>query len=871
MPLKVTVGWLLALLVWLGSVGTALSADALESEILAYEQQDRLFPPPKGAIVVTGSSTINRWYSMRNDLAPLDIIPRGLGGSTADDLDYYLERIVLTYAPRAAVIYEGDNDIAWGLMPQYVASRISQIAGRISARFPSARVYVISIKPSPLRWGLWPQMQQANQLLAEFCASDPRYQFIDTASALLGADGLPIPEYYASDTLHLSAAGYAAWTGAVRPALMAGEQSSIVVPNLQGQDLGAVGVAGSSSESGGVYTVRGSGDDVWGTSDEFRYVWQSLVGDGQITARVVSQTNTATWAKAGVMLREQLTTTSRHAFMLVTPAAGSHLLYRTATGGTTGPSSPNEPGIAAPYWVRLVRKGDVVTGYNSPDGITWTERGSVTLSSLPSTVYIGLAVSSLNDGVLGTALFDNVYVYGSTAPPPVVDVTPPTIPTGLQATAAGPNQINLNWTASSDSGTGVAGYRIFRDGVQVGTAATTTYADTGLSANTLYTYTVSAYDGAVPANESQPSAAANTTTLATPVLSSPGNQSGTVGAAASLQIAATDADGDSLTYSATGLPAGLAIDASTGRITGSPTTAGTYNVTVAVSDGRGGSDTAGFTWTVVVAPPVNVAPVLTSPGNQVGTVGVVVNILVVATDANGDTLAFTASGLPAGLAMDTVTGRITGTPTAAGTSSATVAVSDGRGGSDTSTFTWTVTTANIAPTLTSPGNQSGTVGVAVSVAVTATDADGDALAFAANGLPAGLTIDAANGRIGGTPTAAGTWNVTLAVSDGRGGSDSATVAWTVAAAKPSGGGGGGGGSLGWAGTLFIGLAGLVARRRSRITVHMTGPRGAPRGTRSAGKSAAHGCDRRLTRLSPAAVSPAAAAQDAPRPSHGYAP
>jgi hypothetical protein len=58
--------------------------------------------------------------------------------------------------------------------------------------------------------------------------------------------------------------------------------------------------------------------------------------------------------------------------------------------------------------VRLVRQGNIVTGYNSPDGINWTLRGSVTLSSLPSTVYIGLAVSSLNDGLLGTAVFDNV-------------------------------------------------------------------------------------------------------------------------------------------------------------------------------------------------------------------------------------------------------------------------------------------------------------------------------------------------------------------------------------------------------------------------------------------------------------------------------
>jgi lysophospholipase L1-like esterase len=456
MQIKVTVGWLSAVLIWLGGVGTAQSADYLEPEILAYEEQDRLFPPSKEAIVVTGSSTINWWYSMRNDLAPLDVIPRGFGGSTADDLDHYLERIVLKYEPRAVVIYEGDNDLAWGATPGYIADRISQISGRISARFPNARVYVISVKPSPLRWSLWPQMQQTNRLLAEFCATDLRYHYIDTTSVLLGADGLPRPEYYASDALHLSAAGYAAWTGAVRPVLMAREQSSIGVPTLQGQDIGAVGLSGSFSESGGVLTVRGSGDDVWGTSDEFQFTWLPLTGDGQITARLASQTNTAPSAKAGVMLREQLTANSRHAFMFVTPAAGSYLLYRLVTGGTTGLSSSTQSGIAAPYWVRLVRQGNVVTGYNSPNGITWTLRGSVTFSSLPGTVYIGLAVSSLNDGVLGTAVFDNVFVAGSTSPPPppVVDVTPPTVPTGLQVTAAGSDQINYD-------GTMAVGTRVF--------------------------------------------------------------------------------------------------------------------------------------------------------------------------------------------------------------------------------------------------------------------------------------------------------------------------------------------------------------------------------------------------------------------------
>src|SRR6202044_3843696 len=85
----------------------------------------------------------------------------------------------------------------------------------------------------------------------------------------------------------------------------------------------------------------------------------------------------------------------------------------------------------------------------------------------------------------------------------------------------------------------------------------------------------------------------------TVTVTNPGAQTGTVGTAASLQIKATDsASGQTLTYSATALPAGLSISSATGLISGTPTTAGTSSVTVTVTDGTGAKGTASFTWTV---------------------------------------------------------------------------------------------------------------------------------------------------------------------------------------------------------------------------------------------------------------------------------
>ena len=99
------------------------------------------------------------------------------------------------------------------------------------------------------------------------------------------------------------------------------------------------------------------------------------------------------------------------------------------------------------------------------------------------------------------------------------DTTAPTVPAGLAATAQSATQVQLTWTAATDSGTGIAGYRVFRDGgaTAIATVTGTTYVDSGLTASTAYSYTVRAFDGANPANESAASTAASATTLAVTV------------------------------------------------------------------------------------------------------------------------------------------------------------------------------------------------------------------------------------------------------------------------------------------------------------------------------------------------------------------
>jgi fibronectin type 3 domain-containing protein/regulation of enolase protein 1 (concanavalin A-like superfamily) len=171
-------------------------------------------------------------------------------------------------------------------------------------------------------------------------------------------------------------------------------------------DVGSTGAVGSASRSpSGVFTIAGAGANIGGSSDAFRYVYQTATGDCDITARVATIQNTNTSAKAGVMIRETLSVNSRQTLVDLTPSKGVEFIRRTSTGGTTSTSST--AGLTAPQWVRITRVGNVFTAYYSSNGTNWTSMGSVTIT-MSTSVYIGLSVCSRVSGTLCTATLDNV-------------------------------------------------------------------------------------------------------------------------------------------------------------------------------------------------------------------------------------------------------------------------------------------------------------------------------------------------------------------------------------------------------------------------------------------------------------------------------
>ncbi len=200
---------------------SAQDPERFAKEIAEFEQHDLESPPPPDAVLAIGSSSMRYWHdTIANDLAPLPIIPRGFGGSTLNDVLYFTDRIVLPYAPRAILLYEGDNDLTNGVTPEEFIEQFHAFVDRVNESLPETHIYTLAVKPSPSRWELWPRFAKTNELLAKACAENPRLTFIDIATPMLTDGGKPGHDLFRDDLLHMNEKGYAIWTATVRPVLL---------------------------------------------------------------------------------------------------------------------------------------------------------------------------------------------------------------------------------------------------------------------------------------------------------------------------------------------------------------------------------------------------------------------------------------------------------------------------------------------------------------------------------------------------------------------------------------------------------------------------------------------------------------------------
>ncbi|MHA4810106.1 discoidin domain-containing protein [Flavitalea flava] len=178
-------------------------------------------------------------------------------------------------------------------------------------------------------------------------------------------------------------------------------------------DIGNIGIAGSACYSVPTFTLQGSGADIGGNTDAFRFAYITLVGDDAIDARIISQDNSDPSNKVGIMIRETTAPDSRNAFIALTNGLGATFQYRNVTSGSTTSNFINTlSSPAAPYKIRLVKAGSVYSGFISPDDNSniWTPVGSpvdLGFGAGTNATYAGFAITSHNNTLKSTATADN--------------------------------------------------------------------------------------------------------------------------------------------------------------------------------------------------------------------------------------------------------------------------------------------------------------------------------------------------------------------------------------------------------------------------------------------------------------------------------
>ena len=211
-----------AFLLFLGPglrTATLLAQDPLRFEDEVREllvRNDSLWDPGRPALVFTGSSSIRMWDDLQERFPAHQILNSGFGGSEGTDLLFYLNPLVLAYAPERVFIYEGDNDLAEGKRPGQVIKTLEQIAGSVHVRYPGIPIIFIASKPSISRWGLRGKYRRFNRRLARWTEEDPSLHFADVWNPML-KNGTLDESLFIEDGLHMNTAGYDIWEEVLQP------------------------------------------------------------------------------------------------------------------------------------------------------------------------------------------------------------------------------------------------------------------------------------------------------------------------------------------------------------------------------------------------------------------------------------------------------------------------------------------------------------------------------------------------------------------------------------------------------------------------------------------------------------------------------
>lgn len=187
-----------------------------EADIRALEEKLAATPAPTNRVVFYGSSSVRLWSTLAQDFPESNPLNLGFGGSTLAACAWFFERLIVPIAPQSLVFYAGDNDLGDGRHPEEVYLFFCAFADKMNQLLPGLPLTFLSIKVSPARWNIAPQIRTTNALIRDELAKRPGGRYVDMTAPLLAANGQPRREFFENDGLHLNPAGYRAWQQALQ-------------------------------------------------------------------------------------------------------------------------------------------------------------------------------------------------------------------------------------------------------------------------------------------------------------------------------------------------------------------------------------------------------------------------------------------------------------------------------------------------------------------------------------------------------------------------------------------------------------------------------------------------------------------------------
>ena len=174
---------------------------------------------PQRAVVFYGSSTFTFWGhdKLKKAMAPVAVVNRGFGGSTAHDAMYQYKKLILPLASKMIVWYEGDNDPECGYTTDEIMSLTTELFDRMRLDFQGINFVVLSVKKSPSRRHLWDKMDEYNSAIKKYCDEKEDMQYVEFNDIALDKNKSPRDELYIEDMLHFNDRGYEQLAELLRP------------------------------------------------------------------------------------------------------------------------------------------------------------------------------------------------------------------------------------------------------------------------------------------------------------------------------------------------------------------------------------------------------------------------------------------------------------------------------------------------------------------------------------------------------------------------------------------------------------------------------------------------------------------------------